>query len=122
MDLSEWTDLQGTGISPFLQAYRDSLKVQRDSTLKQLKQTRRNSFANIMSLANKSGVMYSNLPQRSKMQYDTATYMPAMVKAQTGYQTGLDALRNNVTNLWNAIKQYDEQISDLNTYGLNKTS
>lgn len=118
MDFSSWTDSTGTEINPFITAYRDALKAQRDSTVKQLKQQRRNDYASLMSAANRSGALYSNLPQRAKMQYDTGTYMPAYTKANTSYLTGLDTLRKNTVNLWNAVKEYQEQINHLNSVGL----
>lgn len=120
--MDNWKDYQGNDINVFIKNYRDSLKAQRDSNLKQLQQNKRNYFASIMGAANRRGMMYSNFPQRDKIKYDVGTYMPAMVQNQQNYQTGLDALRNNAVNLWNKLKSYDEAISDLDKYGITSSS
>ena len=114
--MDNWTDYQGNNISDFIRAYRDSLKAQRDSNLKQLQQQRKNYFASIMGGANRRGMMYSNFPQRDKINYDTQSFNPAMIKNQTTYQTGVDTLRNNAISLWNKVKSYNEAIDDLNSY------
>lgn len=111
--MDNWTDYQGNNISDFIKAYRESLGAQRDSTIKQLNQARRNYFSSIMGSANRKGMLYSNFPQRDKIIYDTTTYNPSLIKAQTTYQTGLDTLRNNAISLWNKIKSYDEALEDL---------
>lgn len=113
--MDNWYDLQNNSISDFIKAYRDSLKAQRDSANKQLQQQRRNAFSTIMGGANRRGMMYSNLPQRDKIRYDTETYMPAYNKIQTSYQTGLDSLRNNAVTLWDKIKSYEDSIEDYNS-------
>lgn len=112
--MDNWYDNQGNNISEFVKAYRDSLKAQRGSNLKQLQQQRRNYFASIMGAANRRGMLYSNFPQREKMIYNTGTYDPALVKNQTAYQTGLDSLRNNTLTLWNKIQALNEATDDLN--------
>lgn len=101
-------------VDPFINAYRDSLERQRDSAMQNLDATRRNDFATIMSGANKAGMMYSNFPQRQKIQYDTQTYMPAQVKIQTSYQTGLQKLRENTINMANQLKTINDAIAELN--------
>ena len=101
-------------VDPFINAYRDSLERQRDSAMQNLDATRRNDFATIMSGANKAGMMYSNFPQRQKIQYDTQTYMPAQIKIQTGYQTGLQKLRENTINMANQLKTINDAIAELN--------
>lgn len=101
-------------IDPFINAYRDSLDRQRDLTNQNLANQRRNQFQSIMTGANKLGMMYSNFPERSKIQYDTNTYTPAVAKVQTTYQTGLDKLRSNTVNLVNQLKTINEAIDDLN--------
>lgn len=116
--MEDWYDYQDNNINDFIKSYRESLKAQRDANLKQLQQQRRNYMGSIMGAANRRGVLYSNFPQRDKINYDVNTYNPAMIKNQTAYQTGLDTLRNNAVNLWNKIKAYDESISDLNNYGI----
>lgn len=105
-------DFDSGTLGDFIKAYRDSLKAQRDSNIKQLNQQRRNAQVSLMGAANRRGTLYSNFPQRDKIRYDTETYMPAYIRAQEGYQSGLDSLRANAVNLWNKIKTYKEAISD----------
>ena len=112
--MENFYEYQNNDINQFIKAYREALQAQRDSTNKQLEQQRRNAYGTIMSGANKAGMMYSNFPERSKLQYYTNTYMPNYVKTQSSYQTGLDSLRNNAVKLWNQIKTYNEAIKDLN--------
>ena len=117
----------GTDINnEFLKQYRDSLKNQFDANVSSLKQQKRNSDASIMSNANRAGLMYSNFPQRSKIQTE-ADYLTDYSKLRKTYQTGLDSLRNNAVDAYNKIKAYEEAISDLNakasgTTGTNKTT
>lgn len=101
-------------IDPFIISYRDSLERQRDLSQQNLDNTRRNDFRTIMGNANTAGMLYSNFPQRTKVQYDTQSYMPNQVKIQTSYQTGLDKLRSNVVNLSNQLKNINDAIADLN--------
>lgn len=101
-------------IQSFIDNYRDALGRQRDLDFQAIDNERRNAFQNIMSSANTSGMMYSNFPERSKIQYDTNVYMPNQIKAQNTYQTGLDALRNNVTNTYNSIKDLQDAAKALN--------
>lgn len=90
-------------LQSFIDNYRDALSRQRDTGFQNLDNARRNAFQNIMSGANSAGMMYSNFPERSKIAYDTNTYMPARNKIQSTYQTGLDSIRNNVVNAINTI-------------------
>lgn len=101
-------------VKDFYQNYRDSLDRQYQSNLQNLDQQRKNSQATIMSGANKSGMMYSNFPQRSKIQYDTETYEPAVTKLNTSYRSGLDTLRENMLNYQNTISQLKKSIDELN--------
>lgn len=101
-------------LSPFIQAYRDTLQPAYDAQVKALEQQRSNDYASIMSNANVAGAMFSNFPMRDKIQYDTKTYLPSMVKARQSYQTGLDKLRENTANLINQTKSINEAIADLN--------
>lgn len=101
-------------IQQFYQNYRDSLDKQVQAAQQNLDQQRRNDQQNIMSAANYGGMMYSNLPERSKIQYDTQTYMPNKVKLQQTYQTGLDKLRSNIVNYQNSIASIQKAIADLN--------
>ena len=103
----------GEDINEFFKNYRDALKAQRDSSVKQLEQQRRNDFATIMGGANRRGMLYSNFPERAKIKYNVASYDPSLVKLNTTYTTGLDSLRANMVNLWNQKKAYDEAIADL---------
>lgn len=106
-----WTDDQ---IKDFYQNYRESLSNQYNTTLQSLAQQRKNAQSSIMSGANKAGMLYSNFPQRSKIQYDTNTYMPEQIKARNTYQTGLDNLRNNTLKYFNTITDIQEAIKSLN--------
>lgn len=101
-------------IKDFYQKYRDSLSTQYQTALQSLEQQRKNDYASIMAGANKSGMLYSNFPQRSKMQYETGTYIPNMVKINSTYQTGLDALRSNILKYQNSIKDVQDAINTLN--------
>ena len=102
-------------IKSFYQNYRDSLDRQYQSSLQNLDQQRKNAQASIMSGANKAGMMYSNFPARSKIQYDQNTYQPAMVKLNTSYRTGLDQLRNNILKYQNSIAEIQDSIAHLNS-------
>ena len=101
-------------VKDFYQKYRESLGRQYESALQSLDQQRRNAQTSIMSGANKAGMMYSNFPERSKIQYDMGTYMPSQIKLRTTYQTGLDALRKNILNYQNSIKDIQDAINTLN--------
>lgn len=109
-------------VDPFVNQYRDALERQRDLSMQNLDNTRRNDFAQIMGAANKAGMMYSNFPTRSKIQYDTSNYMPSQQKIHTNYQTGLDKLRGNVVDLSNQLKSINEAIADLNKTNTGGTS
>lgn len=98
----------------FYNQYRDSLKQQYDAQKAALDQQRTNDYAGIMASANTGGMMYSNLPARSKVKYDTKTYNPAVAKAYSTYQTGLNKLRNNAVSYQNQVRAYQEAIDDLN--------
>lgn len=102
-------------IRTFYQNYRDSLDRQYQTGLQSLEQQRKNAQASIMSGANKAGMMYSNFPARSKIQYDQNTYQPAMIKLNTGYTTGLDTLRNNILKYQNSIAEIQDSIAHLNS-------
>lgn len=102
-------------IQNFINAYRDSLGTQRDLAFQNLENTRRNAYQSIMSSANNAGMMYSNFPERAKIQYDTNTYMPAKTNIQNTYQTGLDTLRSNIVNTLNSIKDLKDATTATNT-------
>lgn len=112
--LEDFKDLQGNDINQFVRSYRDMLKRNYDDEVSAIEQRNRNDRASIMAQANKRGMMYSNFPERSKMQYSTDTYLPNLRKAYTTYQTGLDKLRSNALGSYNAIKGLQDQINDLN--------
>lgn len=101
----------------FINNYRESLDEQKDLANQNLANTRRNDFQAIMSGANTAGMMYSNFPERSKIQYDTQTYMPNQIKIQNTYQTGLQKLRENVLNTSNTLRSINDAISELNSNG-----
>lgn len=102
-------------IKSFYQNYRDSLDRQYQSAMQSLEQQRKNAQTSIMSGANKAGMMYSNFPARSKIQYDQNTYQPAMIKLNTSYTTGLDTLRNNILKYQNSIAEIQDSIAHLNS-------
>lgn len=102
-------------IKEFYQNYRDSLDRQYQSALQSLEQQRKNAQTSIMSGANKAGMLYSNFPVRSKIQYDVNTYNPAVIKLQTSYTTGLDQLRNNILKYQNSIAEIQDSIAHLNS-------
>ena len=104
---NEWQD--------FYKNYRESLSRQNEVGQQNLWQQRRNAQASIMSGANKAGMLYSNFPERSKIQYDVQTYDPARIKLQTSYMTGLDQLRNNILKVQNNIRDTQEAIAHLNS-------
>ena len=107
-----WTEDQ---IKEFYQNYRDSLDRQFQTANQNLDQQRRNAQASIMSGANKAGMMYSNFPERSKIQYDVSNYMPSQIKLQNTYQTGLDSLRSNILKYQNSIKDLQDAMASLNS-------
>lgn len=107
-------------IKSFIDSYRESLDRQRDLGMQNLENNRRNQFQNIMAGANRAGMLYSNFPERARIQYDTGTYLPSVAKLQTTYQTGLDKLRSNSVNLVNQLANINDAIKDLNES--NKTS
>lgn len=101
-------------IDPFITAYRDSLDRQKDLALQGAENARRNQFQSMMGAANRAGMMYSNFPERAKIQYDTGTYIPSVTKINQTYQTGLDKLRSNTVDLKNQLASINEAIADLN--------
>lgn len=101
-------------VDPFINAYRESLDRQKDLAMQNLENQRRNDFKTIMSNANSAGMMYSNFPQRSKIQYDTETFLPNQIKTQNTYQTGLQKLRENIISTSNQLKSINDAIAELN--------
>jgi hypothetical protein len=112
--MNDFITTNGEDVNEFIKNYRNSLVEQRDAANKLAAQQRANAGASIMGSANTAGMMYSNLPARSKIRYDTDTYYPALASIQNSYQTGLDTLRANAINTYNQIKSYQEQLSDIN--------
>ena len=102
-------------IKDFYQNYRNSLDRQYQPAMQALDQQRKNIQASIMSGANKAGMMYSNFPARSKIQYDQNTYQPAVIKLNNSYRTGLDTLRNNIIKYQNSISEIQDSIAHLNS-------
>ena len=102
-------------IKDFYQNYRDSLDRQYQSASQALEQQRKNAQTSIMSGANKVGMLYSNFPMRSKIQYDQNTYQPTLIKLNTTYRTGLDTLRNNILKYQNSIAEIQDSIAHLNS-------
>jgi hypothetical protein len=102
-------------IKDFYQNYRDSLDRQYQTAVQSLDQQRENAQASIMGGANKAGMLYSNFPVRSKIQYDQTSYQPALTKLQGSYQTGLDKLRQNILKYQNSIAEIQDSIAHLNS-------
>lgn len=102
-------------IKSFYQNYRDSLDRQYQSAMQSLEQQRKNAQTSIMGGANKAGMLYSNFVPREKIKYDQNTYQPAQIKLQSGYVTGLDALRNNILKYQNSIAEIQDSIAHLNS-------
>lgn len=102
-------------IKDFYQNYRDSLDRQYQTAIQSLDQQRKNAQTSIMSGANKVGMLYSNFPVRSKIQYDQNSYQPALTKLQSSYQTGLDQLRSNILKYQNSIAEIKDSIAHLNS-------
>jgi len=113
MDGFDINDNQGNNLNEFLKSYRDSLDRNYAATNMLLDRKRDNDFATIMSGANKRGMMYSNFPERTKIQYESDQYLPVKSKSFQTYQTGLDKLRSNAINYYNQIKSLEEAIADL---------
>ena len=101
-------------LQDFYKNYRESLSRQYENSKQLLDRQRKNAQSTIMSSANKAGMLYSNFPERSKIQYDVSTYQPAQVSAYNTYSTGLDTLRNNVLKYYNSIKDVQDSIAHLN--------
>lgn len=113
MDMNNYV-LDGTDLNSFVNNLRESLKGSYDAAQANIENQRKLDNAAIMSQANKAGTLFSNFPQRAKIQYQTGTYLPNLIKAQNTYQTGLNSLRNNTIDLVNQIKSVQEAIADLN--------
>lgn len=99
----------------FIKNYRESLQQAYGTGLKQLENQRSLDRSAIVNKANKAGVLFSNIPQRMQIQYDTQTYMPALTNLRNSYQTGLDAIRNNSINSINQVKYYQDMINHYNS-------
>lgn len=106
-------DNQGNNLNDFLKNYRDALGRNYAANNMLLNRKRDNDFASIMSAANARGMMYSNFPERAKIQYESDTYLPAYSQNFQTYQTGLDKLRSNAVNYYNQIKNLEDAIADL---------
>lgn len=101
-------------IEPFFKQYRDSQKVQFDVNRNLLDEQRRQQQASIQSQANVAGMLYSNFPQRTQIQYDTNTYIPTLTNLRSSYQSGLDSIRQQGIDLSNQIRYYQNAIAGLN--------
>lgn len=106
----------------FVQNLRTALQESYDAGLQNLDNQRNLDQAKIMTNANKAGVMFSNIPQRMKIQYDTNTYMPAQVNLRNSYQTGLDTLRQNGINTANQVAYYQQLIDHYNSLPTSNSS
>lgn len=112
--LENFKDLMGNNVNDFVTKYRDAMKENYDQNISTIENQRRNDYQSIMSQANKRGMMYSNFPERSKIQYDADTYLPNLKSAYTSYQTGLDKLRSSALSAYNNIKETQAQIDHVN--------
>lgn len=99
----------------FIQNLRTALTDSYNAGMANLDNQRKLDHAAIMNNANKAGVLFSNIPQRMKIQYDTNTYMPAQTNLRNSYQTGLDTLRNNGINAANQVSYYQQMIDHYNS-------
>ena len=115
--VEDFTDLQGNKVNDFIDSYRDSMKQSYDDNVADIENQRRNDYASIMAQANKRGMMYSNFPERSKMQYDAETYLPKLSSAFTTYQTGLNKLKSGVLDSYNSIKESEDNLKHLEELG-----
>lgn len=102
-------------INNFYKNYRESLSRQNEIAKQNLEQQRKNAQASIMSGANKAGMLYSSFVPREKIKYDVRTYTPAVIKSYNTYQSGLDALRNNILKYQNSIAEIQDSIAHLNS-------
>lgn len=102
-------------VNDFYKNYRENLSRQYELAKQNLEQQRKNAQTSIMSGANKAGMLYSNFPERAKIQYDVGTYQPAYIKLQNTYQTGLSTLRNNILKYQNSIRDIQDSIAHLNS-------
>lgn len=99
----------------FVNNLRQALQQSYDAGIANLENQRFLDQSAIMNKANKAGVMFSNIPERMKIQYDTQTYMPTQTKLRQSYQTGLQSLRENATNAANQVKYYQQMIDHYNS-------
>lgn len=106
----------------FIKNYRESLQQAYDTGLKQLENQRNLDRSAIVNKANKAGVLFSNIPQRMQIQYDTQTYMPTLTNLRNSYQTGLQALRENALNTINQTRYYQDMIDYYNTLPTSSSS
>lgn len=106
----------------FIQNLRTALTESYEAGMANLDNQRQLDQSAIMNKANKAGVMFSNIPQRMKIQYDTNTYMPTQVKLRNSYQTGLQSLRENAINMANQVNYYQQMIDHYNTMPTSNSS
>lgn len=106
----------------FMRNLRESLKGTYLTGTANLQNQRYLDHSTIMNQANKAGSLFSNVPQRAKIQYDTNTFMPGQVQLRNTYQTGLDTIRNNAINAANQVRYYQDMINHYNTMPTNTSS
>lgn len=100
-------------LDPYLAQYREALQKSYDAADAMARQQKETDYQGLMSQANKAGVLFSNMPARAKVQYDTRTYLPTLAKNYTTYATGLQTLRNNAIDYTNKIRALNEALADL---------
>lgn len=106
----------------FVKNLREALQGSYDAGMAALDNQRFLDHSAIMNQANKAGVMFSNIPQRMKIQYDTNTYMPNQVRLRQSYQTGLDSLRQAGVNAANQLGYYQQMIDHYNSMPTSSSS
>lgn len=99
----------------FVTNLRNALKESYATGMANLNNQRYLDQSSIMNAANKAGSLFSNVPQRMKLQYDTNTFMPNQIKLRQSYQSGLDSLRENAINAANQVAYYQQMINHYNT-------
>lgn len=64
--------------------------------------------------ANSAGLLFSNMAPTKQVQYDAATYLPAMNQQQSNYLTTMDKIIANGQQYAKKLQDYEEAITKLN--------
>ena len=100
-------------IQSYLTAYEDALNAAQATDQTALNQQRRTAQSRNASTANASGLLYSGVPQALNIQYDTATYYPAWAKNFQNYATTRDRITQNMLQMYNQLRYYDEATKNI---------